>query len=657
MKKNIEKVEVGSSIRDNMMVMSVKTITDRSLPFLEDGLKPSQRKVLYTMSVMGLTNKNAKCADIEGRNMKISAHGGSYDTLVRMTREKEVLLTPLIHGKGAFGKVYSSEVVEAAPRYTEARLAPICREALDTLHKHPNNMIDNYDNTTKEPLLLSLPFPNILANAQKGIAIGFACEFPSFNLRELCDSCISVLKGNKNIYKCMPAPDFTTGAKIMYDKEEIKNIYTTGRGKIILRAKFNDLPEENILEVLEIPYNTTVEAIMKAIQKNYDDNKLPEVVDVVDEIGINGFKMSIQYKKGIDVEKLIKKLYALTPLESNLNCNMNLIYNKRPYTMGVIEIIEKWIEHRKQWVQEEIDYDLVQKSHEKMLLEGLNKILLNIDKAVQIVKNSKNDTQVIKNLMKEFSLNEEQAEYVANIRLRNFNKDYILDKVKAIKKLEKEIKDLENTDLTKKLIDDLTRIKETYGIDRKLEIVKDWEPINVTAMKQAAAAKKEEGRSVVFTGLSTLRRMPENTTAKTNEGHVRHEVDNGDEVLLFTTFGRVFKIKVHTIKSGSLLEASSLLKARELQLGETIIYTTILKPEKDILIVFNNNKVARFSQQGYVTTGNRRCFKTGFSVKAAPVYIEALEEEKVISIPGYKDIKTNKYETKQSRTTVGVNIK
>jgi DNA gyrase/topoisomerase IV subunit A len=325
--------------------------------------------------------------------------------------------------------------------------------------------------------------------------------------------------------------------------------------------------------------------------------------------------------------------------------------------MGVIEIIEKWIAHRKQWVQEEIDYDLVQKSHEKMLLEGLNKILLDIDKAVQIVKNSKNDTQVIKNLMKEFSLNEEQAEYVANIRLRNFNKDYILDKVKAIKKLEKEIKDLENTDLTKKLIDDLTRIKETYGIDRKSEIVKDWEPINVTAMKQAAAAKKEEGRSVVFTGLSTLRRMPENTTAKTNEGHVRHEVDNGDEVLLFTTLGRVFKIKVHTIKSGSLLEASSLLKARELQLGETIIYTTILKPEKDILIVFNNNKVARFSQQGYVTTGNRRCFKTGFSVKAAPVYIEALEEEKVISIPGYKDIKTNKYETKQSRTTVGVNIK
>jgi DNA gyrase subunit A len=657
---NIEKIEVGSSIRDNMMLYSIEAVTNRALPFLEDGFKPSQRKVLYTMKTMGLSNKQAKCANITGQNMKISPHGESYPTLVRMTREKEVLLTPFIDGKGSFGKVYSSTMQEAAERYTEAKLAPICKEVMDTLHKHPNNMVNNYDGTMKEPSLLSLPFPNILANPQEGMGVGYACNFPSFNLKELCDTCIEILNGNDNyedLVKIMPCPDFTTGGKALIEPEEIEKIFKEGRGRILLQATINNDDQNNVLEILEIPYTTTAEKVINSIQKEYGKNKLQEVVDVIDEIGIDGFKVSILYKPNTNVEELIKKLYVLTPLQEYFSCNMTLVYNMRPETMGVIEIIKNWIEHRKIWVQEEINFDIQEKSHKKMLLEGLEQILLNLDKAVEIVKNSKTDEDVLKGLKLEFNLNDEQAEFVANIKLRNFNQDYILDKTSEIQKISNEITQLQNTDINQKMIEDLEYIKDTYGINRKTEVVYDWEPISLTKFVKAKQKKIISGKSVLFTGLNTLRRMPENTTAKTNEGHDRHEIDNSGEVLIFTSLGKVFKIKVHTIKPGSLINADTLLRDNELELGESIIYVTPLIPENDVFIVFDNNKAARYTQQTYVTTGNKRCFKKGFSTKAAAVYVKALDEDTIVNIPGYKQIDTSKYLSKGSKLTQGVRIR
>lgn len=659
----IEQQELGHAIEDNMMRMSIEVLTNRALPFLEDGFKPSQRKILYTMKNMGLYNKLAKSANIDGQNMKLNAHGSSYLTLVRLTREKEALLTPFVYGKGAFGKIYSSNMEPAAARYSEAQLAPICHELMDGLNKHNSNFVDNYDGTMKEPMLLSAPFPNILANPQDGIGIGFACSFPSYNLIELCDSCISILKGNDDINtikSIMPGPDFTTGASLMIEPAEIDKIYTTGTGRCTLRAKFNDDTANNILEVIEIPYTTTAERIIADVQKQYDKGKFPEINDINDEIGIDGFKVAIFYKKGTDVQNLIEKLYALTSLQDYHNSNMTLVYNNRPVTMGVIEIIQKWIEHRKVWVQEELNYDIIEKTNQLHLLVGLEKILLDIDKAVSIVKSSKTDEDVIDGLCNNFSIDKIQAEFVANIKLRNFNQDYILNKTKEITTLRNDIEVLKNTNIVDKMISDLERVKQQYGVPRKTEIVYDWNAIDTTkvlAPVNKNSNKNIQGKSVLFVGLDTVKRAQENTTAKTPDGTIRFDdVDNNDELLIFTTLGRVFKLRVHRLKMNNQNELSTFFK-KSLEIGETIIYTTVLRPCNDIVILFDNNKIARYSQKAYTSTGNKHCFKNGYNTKAIALHIEAVSENNSTIIYNNKTIDISKLKTKDSRLTSGVNIK
>jgi len=667
--KNIKPIEVKDIIKDNMMGYSLSVLTSRALPDLIDGMKPSHRKFLYIMNTMHLFNQRAKSANISGQVMKINPHGDSYETGVRLTKQAEVLLTPFIEGKGSFGKVYSSSMEPAASRYTEMQLAPICHEFFDNLKKNPDNMIDNFDGTMKEPRYLSMPFPNILANPNMGIAVGFACNFPSFNLNELCDASIETIKNyeltNKKllpiIMKAMPTVDFTTGGEILIDNEQLKNIYETGQGSITIRAVFNDDVKNRVLEVIEIPYTTTAEAVVDSVIKAYKENRLPEITDVRDEIDKNGFKVAIDYKRGTDVEELKKKLLALTPLQDNFNVNMNLVYQNTPQAMGVADILKNWVQHRREWVEIELKYDLKEKEDLLHLLEGLEKVLLDIEKAVKIVRKSKNDDEVIKGLKKAFGLDDIQAEFVAEIKLRNFNEDYILNKTKEISNLKKEIKDLKETiksGIDNKLIKDLERIKSKYGIPRKSKIITDYEELP-TFRKNAKPEIKTDGNSIVFCNNDVIKRVSDSSSAKTPSGFTKWNIANDKEMLVFTSSGKTFKWPVAKIPEGSNQKFSEIKQiAKKLEPGETILYSCPLIPENMLVIIFDNDKLIKFNLSAYSTESSKLCFAKGINTKSPVEYIKAIEKDKEIDLEIYKKpINTADYKLSSSRTGQGNKVK
>ena len=669
MSKTIKQQELSQVMIEKMMPYSLSVITSRALPELFDGFKPSQRKALYTMSTMHLFNQRAKSANIEGQVMKYNPHAGSYLTMVRLTRQAEAILTPFIEGKGSFGKHYSSEMEPAAPRYSEMQLAPICHELFDNLKKNPENMVDNYDGTLKEPKYLSAPFPNILANPNMGIAVGFACNFPSFNLGEVCDATIATIKNFDKtdkglltqIRKVMPTADFTTGCTTLIDDAAIESIYKTGQGPITLRATFNNDEKERVLEVLEIPYSTSIENCIDAIIKAYSAGRLPGVTDVRNEIDKNGFKLAIDYKRGTDVEELKRTLLALTPLQSNFSVNMYLLHAGVPKAMGVLDILRNWIIHRREWVKTELEYDLKEKENLLHLLKGLEAALLDLDKAVKIVRKSKTDAEVISGLKKAFKIDDVQAEFVAEIKLRNFNKDYILNKTKEIKNLEKDIKDLKATlkdGIDNKLITDLQRIKKQYAQPRKTKVVTEWDEIKPVSLAETKKASLE-GNAIVFTGPDSVKVVAETSTAKTPDGFTKHEVSNADEVLAFTNLGRVFKYQVGLVPLNANTSIASIKKvAKKLEPGETVIYTTVLKPETNLVIIFDNDKLVKFPLSVYSTEGNKLLFKTGFATKAPVEYIKAIDKDKEINLDKYtKPINTADYTVSATRTAQGVKLK
>lgn len=669
MEKNIKQQEVSQVIVEKMMPYSLSVLISRALPELVDGFKPSQRKFLYTMNTMHLFNQRAKSANISGQVMKINPHADSYGTGVRLTEQAESILTPYIVGKGSFGKHYSTDTQPAAARYTEMQLAPICHELFDNLKKNPSNMIDNFDGTMKEPRYVSAPFPNILANPNMGIAVGFACNFPSFNLNELCDASIETIKNyeldNKKllpiIMKAMPTADFTTGGEILIDKEQLKSIYENGQGTITVRSVFTDNSKERILEVDEIPYSTSLENIIDAIIKAYKENRIPEITGVRDETDKNGLKIAIDYKRGTDVEELKKKLLALTPLQDNFNVNMNLVYQNTPQAMGVVDILKNWVQHRREWVEIELKYDLKEKEDLLHLLEGLEKVLLDIEKAVKIVRKSKNDDEVIKGLKKAFGLDDIQAEFVAEIKLRNFNEDYILNKTKEISNLKKEIKDLKETiksGIDTKLIKDLERIKSKYGIDRKSKIITDYEELP-TFRKNAKPEIKTDGSSIVFCNNDVIKRVSDSSSAKTPNGFSKWTVANDKEMLIFTSNGKTFKWPLAKIPEGSNQKFSEIKQiAKKLEPGETIVYSCPLIPENMLLIIFDNDKLIKFNLSAYVTEGNKLCFTKGINTKSPVEYIKAIEKDKEIDLEIYKKpINTADYKLSSSRTGQGNKVK
>ena len=448
---------ITDTLEQNYMPYAMSVIVSRAIPEI-DGLKPSHRKLLYTMYKMGLLNgKTIKSANIAGQTMKLNPHGDAaiYETMVRLTEGHEALLHPLVESKGSFGKHYS-DMAYAAPRYTEAKLAPICNEIFADIDKDTVDFIDNYDNTMKEPVLLPTKFPNILVNPNMGIAVGMASNICSFNLKEICATTIAFLKNEKcNISKTLLAPDFSTGGEIIYDEGQMKAIYETGRGSFKIRSKYAYDKKNNCIDILEIPYTTKSDIILSKIIELIKANKIKEISDIRDETDKNGLKITIDLKRGTDPDKLMQKLFKMTTLMDSFGCNFNILIGSTPKVMGIREILSEWSKFRIDCIKRQLAYDINKKSDRLHLLEGLEKILLDIDKAIKIIRETEEDELVVPNLMKGFGIDEIQAEFVAEIKLRNLNKEYIL----------KRTQDIED------LIDEIARLRSIYSDEEKVKEV------------------------------------------------------------------------------------------------------------------------------------------------------------------------------------------
>ena len=456
---------ITDTLETNYMPYAMSVIVSRAIPEI-DGFKPSHRKLLYTMYKMGLlTGARTKSANIVGQTMRLNPHGDAaiYDTMVRLSRGYGALLTPFVDSKGNFGKVYSRDMAWAAPRYTEAKLTPICAELFRDIDSDTVDFVDNYDNTMKEPALLPTTFPNILVSANSGIAVGMASQFCGFNLKEVCDTTIAYLKNpDCDLMETLLAPDFPTGGELIFDRNTIREIYETGRGSVRVRAKYRYVKEENLIEIYEIPYSTTVEAILDKVAELIKAGRAKEIADMRDETDLSGLKLAIDLKRGVDPDKLMTKLYKLTPLEDAFACNFNVLIAGTPKVLGVRQILEEWTAWRTGSVRRRVYFVMKKKQDKLHLLKGLKRILLDIDKAIQIIRETEEEAEVIPNLMIGFGIDQIQAEYVAEIKLRNINKEYILKRVNETAALQDEIADLEDTlnsprRLKQILVDELRR--------------------------------------------------------------------------------------------------------------------------------------------------------------------------------------------------------
>ncbi|MBQ4107797.1 MAG: topoisomerase IV, partial [Clostridia bacterium] len=473
---------ITETIETNYMPYAVSVMVSRAIPEI-DGFKPAHRKLLYTMYKMGLLNgRRTKSANIVGETMKLNPHGDMaiYETMVRLTTGNESLLHPFVDSKGGFGKQYSRDMAFAASRYTEAKLDSFCQEIFTGIDKNAVDMVDNYDGTMKEPRLLPTSFPNILVSPNLGIAVGLASSICSFNLIEICDATIALLRSPRTdiekILDIVKAPDFPGGGYVVYDREQMKKVYETGKGPIKLRAKYKYDKDANCIEILEIPYSTTIEAIMKEMSDMFKAGKLKEVVDFRDEIDFDGFKLAIDLRKGTDPEQLMQKLYKFTPLEDNFPCNFNVLVDGSPKQLGVKDILCEWIKFRTGCLRREFTFDLDKKQRRLHLLLGLGKILLDIDKAVKIVRETERDDEVVPNLMVGFNVDKDQAEYIADIKLRHLNREYIMNRLADIDNLQAEIADIKallGDELKMKsfMIKQLGDIKKKYGKPRKTVVI------------------------------------------------------------------------------------------------------------------------------------------------------------------------------------------
>ena len=477
--ENFYKQPITQTLEKNYMPYAMSVIISRAIPEI-DGFKPSHRKLLYTMYKMGLmSGARTKSSNVVGQTMKLNPHGDMaiYETMVRLTRSNEALLHPFVDSKGNFGKQYSRDMAFAAPRYTEVKLDPICSDIFGDIDKNTVDFVDNYDATLKEPTLLPTAFPNILINPNQGIAVGMASNIASFNLREMCEATVEYIKNpNVDLTQYIKAPDFPTGATLLYDEEEIRKIFETGRGSFKLRSVYNYDKKNNCIEITEIPYTTTSEVIIDKLVELIKAGKLREISDVRDETDKGGLKITLDLKRGTDPDKLMTRLFRLTTLEDTFSCNFNLLIDGRPVVLGVRGILGEWVRFRITCVKRRLAFDIEKKSDRLHLLEGLAKILLDIDKAVSIIRHTELENMVVPNLMKGFDIDEVQAEYIADIKLRNLNREYILKRTEDIETLTKEIGELTKTlgsDATvKKLISkQLIELSKKYGIDRKTQVI------------------------------------------------------------------------------------------------------------------------------------------------------------------------------------------
>ena len=549
---------IVETIETNYMPYAMSVIISRALPEI-DGFKPSHRKLLYTMYEMGLLNKpRTKSANVVGQTMHLNPHGDAaiYETMVRLTRGHGALLHPFIDSKGSFGKQYSRDMAYAASRYTEVRLDPFCAELFDGIEKNSVDFIPNYDNTTKEPVLLPTTFPNILVSPNLGIAVGMACSICSFNLGEICDGTIALLKNPDcsmdRLLDVIKAPDFSGGGKLVYSREKMRELYETGVGPIRLRAKYSFDEKENCIDVLEIPYSTSIEAIIKKITDLIKEGKLREITDIRDAIDLNGFRLTIDVRRGTNPERLMEKLYLLTPLEDSFDCNFNVLLNGRPVTLGVRGILLAWIDFRIACIRREMTFDLEKKKDKLHLLMGLGSILLDLDRAIRIIRNTEDEKQVIPNLMEAFHLSEKQAEYIAEIKLRHLNREYIRQRIEEIASLEKEIADLDETirdeiKIKGRIADQLRAVKKKYGAPRRTEIIAQEE---ITAPDPSLLIDDYPVRLLLtkhgfFKKLAATGNRGEEQKYKEGDGELQTvEASNTDSLLVFTNKLRMYSAKI-----------------------------------------------------------------------------------------------------------------
>lgn len=670
---------ITETIEKNYMPYVMSVIISRAIPEI-DGLKPAHRKLLYTMYRMGLlTGARTKSANIVGQTMKLNPHGDAsiYETMVRLTRGNATLLHPLVDSKGSFGKQYSSEMKYAASRYTECKLDAICAELFEGIDKNAVDMVDNYDATLKEPVLLPTTFPNVLVMPNMGIAVGMASNICSFNLAEICDGTIALLrKPNLSVEKMMElvkAPDFSGGGAILYDEEQMRQIYETGQGSVKLRARYVYDKDANCIDIIEIPYSTTIELIMSKLTTLYKEKKLKEVRDFRDEIDLNGFKLTLDLERGVDPDKLMTKLFKLTPLEDSFKCNFNILIDSVPRTMGIIEILSEWIRFRLGCLRRELQFDLEKKKDKLHLLLALGKILLDIDKAIRIIHKTEKDADVVPNLMKGFEIDEKQANYIADIKLRNINREYILNRIAEIESLQKEIADMEETladELKQKalIIEQLTAIKKKYGQPRRSFIV---HASTVAEYNEEEHIENYSARFVLtregYFKKITFRSLQGNDEQKCKEGDEVLSIldgENRDDLIFITDNAQMYRVKANDFEPTKASALGDFLPAvLGMDPGEKPILMNIQNsyPEKDnFVFLFENGKGVRVSAANYETTGNRRKLTSVCSKASRPVaafYEKAPMDLLLISSENRGIvIKSSLIPQKSTRTSGGVQL-
>lgn len=634
--------KIVTTIRDNFMPYAMSVILSRAIPEI-DGFKPSHRKLLYTMYKMGLlTGARTKSANIVGATMKLNPHGDAaiYDTMVRLSRGYEALLHPYVDSKGNFGKFYSRDMAWAASRYTEAKLAPICNELFKDIDKDTVDFVDNYDNTQKEPTLLPATFPSVLVNANTGIAVGMASNICSFNLREVCETTAALIRDPEHeIKSTMPAPDFSGGCPIVFDEAAINQVYETGRGSIKLRSEYAYDKKENCIDVLSIPSSTTSEAIIERIIELVKSGKIKEISDVRDETGLDGLKITIDLKRGTDPEKLMNRLFKLTPLEDSFACNFNVLIAGVPRVMGVKELLNEWIAFRIECVRRRTYNDLQKKSDKLHLLKGLEAILLDIDKAIKIVRETEEEAEVVPNLMIGFGIDETQAEYVAEIKLRHLNREYILKRTEEISKLEEEIKDL-NAILQSKsrvktiIVKELKDVAEKYGQPRKSTLLY----INEADDEDEKDEIPDYPVNLFFTRDGYFKKI---TPLSWRMGNV-HKLKEGDEItehieftnncdlLFFTNQCRVYKAKAYDFSDTKASTMGDFVPAKlSMEEGEVPVKMIVTKDYKGFLLfAFENGKVAKVPLSAYETKTNRKKLTGAYSDKSPVSGIVYSEDER-----------------------------
>ena len=663
---------ITQTLESNYMPYAMSTNVSRAFPEI-DGFKPSHRKLLYTMYKMGLLNgARQKSANIVGQTMKLNPHGDAaiYETMVRLATGNEALLTPFVESKGNFGKYYSGDLSYAASRYTEAKLSPICAEIFKDIDKDPVDFMDSYDGAMKEPRLLPTTFPNILVSANKGIGVAMASDICGFNLNEVCTATMHFLDDPEcDLHEHLPAPDFSTGGEIIYRREEMERIYGTGTGSFQIRSRWRYIPEERIIEVYEIPYTTKTDIVIERIIKLSKEGKLREIADIRDETDLSGLRIAIDLKRGVDPEQLMAKLFKSTTLQDSFSCNFNVLVDGYPRVMGVRQILSEWVAWRIDSTRRRINFDLKKKSDRLHLLHGLEAILLDIDKAIAIIRNTKLEVDVVPNLMSGFGIDEAQAEFVAEIKLRNINEEYILNRTKDIAKLEGDIAELKDTLSSEKKIkkvirDELAAVNKKYATPRKTGLVSPEDIVEVSLEPEV----EEYPVTVMLSRQGYLKKLTDRVLRKAtslkykdgDEAFIEFPSFNTHELLVFTDQCQVYKCKLAQFEDTKSAQLGSFL-ATDLGMAadESVIW--IIDPEDykaDVLFVFEDGRVARVALAGYATKTNRKKLKNAIYGGSKLLFATVLKEERDIALVSSDrrlvNFNTALLKTKTTTSTQGV---